>query len=434
MSILALMGGNKSVMIPEPHFVWPQLGEAEEHAVLTLMRAGQISMHRNGGVVQEFEDTFAELHTSTWAMSTCSGSAALHAAYFSLDLLPGDEVIAPAYTHLSTVMPMLQVGLIPVLCDVEPQHGNINPDDIAHRITDRTRAIVITHQYGHMCDMHAILKIAKRFNLKVLEDCSHAHGASCDGRMAGTFGDVACFSLQAHKAVVAGEGGLLLTGDSRIYERACLLGHFRQPTAATSEKYAPFVETGYGLKNRLHPLAAAIALEQLKKLNAIIESRRACHAFFAEQLMDVPGLTPLPTEPGVNRGGFFRFLFHYDARSFEGLSMENFVRALHAEGAVEAIPGSLARPLHLTSFFQTLDDGMYRNGWPRRGTGNRPAQTWGPGDFPNAEKFSATTVQFPAFMAPDGQNIIAAYGEAIRKIQRNAATLRRVLEKGMGIR
>ncbi len=419
---LALLGGPKAVQIPPPHYRWPLIGPDEEEAVLALLRSGELSYQRRGGSVEQFEDAFAAFHGVSFALSTCSGTAALHAAYFGLDLEPGDEVIAPAYTHLSTVLPMLHAQLVPVLCDVDPETGNIDVADAERRLSPRTRAIVVTHQYGLVCDMAAVAALARRHGLRIVEDASHAHGARFEGRLAGTFGDVACFSLQAHKVVPAGEGGVLITNDPRIAERASLLGHFRQPTPGMSDAYLPFAETGYGLKNRLHPLAAALALVQLRKLPERIAQRAENADYFASRLRGVPGIRPLATPKGASRGGYFRYLVHYDAKALGGLSPGRYAEALRAEGVAEVALGSLARPLHLTRLFQTLDDHLYRSGWPRRGGHILREVVHAPGDFPAAERFSATTLQFPAFTEP-AHHIIDAYCAAMQKVAARARDL-----------
>ena len=413
--MLALFGGKPEVEIPQPHFRWPLIGEDEERAVLSQLRSGQLSLPRRAGVIEQLESEFAAQLKLPFAMSTCSGTAALHAAFFGLDLEPGDEVLAPAYTHLGSVFPMLHATLIPVLCDVSPDTGNIDVKDAAERVTPRTRAIVVTHQYGHACDMPAVLSLARSRDLKIVEDCSHAHGATLDGRPLGTFGDAACFSLQAHKAVVAGEGGILVTKHPHVFERAALLGHFRERTSATSEALAGFAETGYGLKNRLHPLGAALALEQLRKLPRTIAGRKENLEYFALRLKDIPGVEVLPTAPGVDRGGYFRFLVRYRADQLGGLPVQRYVQALRAEGVSEIALGSLAKPLHLTRFMQTSQDHMFRNGWPRNGAHVHRVRVYAPGDFPCAERFSSQTLQFPAFTEPS-KHIIDAYCRAMKKV------------------
>jgi perosamine synthetase len=419
---LAIQGGLPEVTIPTPHFRWPLIGPEEEAAVLRQLRSGELSIAERSGVIAEFEDAFAAYQSMPYAMSTCSGTAALHAAFFGLDLEPGDEVLAPAYTHLSTVLPMLQANLVPVLCDVDAESGNLDPTDAAARVSPRTRAIVVTHQYGLVCDMDSVLELARRHGLRVVEDCSHAHGATSHGRLAGTFGDVACFSLQAHKAVPVGEGGMLLTHDPKIFERAALLGHFRRPVPAMDPAYVPFAETGYGLKNRLHPLAAALGLVELEKLPQRIAERRANLEHFDACVASVPGVRPLATPRWASRGGYFRYVLHYLPGELGGLPVEVYVDALWAEGVDEVRPGSLVKPLHLTPIFQTLDDRMYRNGWPRRGPHVRRETTYRPGDFPRAELFSRHTLQFPAFTEPSS-HIVEAYCRAMAKVAAGAEDL-----------
>ncbi len=421
-SHLAIDGGAPEVTIPPPHFRWPLIGREEEEAVLRQLRSGELSLAEREGVVAELEDAFAAFYRLPYAISTCSGTAALHAAFFALDLEPGDEVLAPAYTHLSTVLPMLHANLVPVLCDVDPESGNLDPADAAGRVSPRTRAIVVTHQYGLVCDMEAVLELARRHEMRVVEDCSHAHGASDRGRLAGTFGDVACFSLQAHKTVPAGEGGILLTRDPGIFERAALLGHFRRPTPATSPRYAPFAGSGYGLKNRLHPLAAALGVVGLRRLPERIAQRRANLEHFDACVAGVAGVRPLATPPGASRGGYFRYLLHYLPDELDGLPIELYVDALHAEGVHELVPGRLVTPLHLLPIFQTLDDGMSRTGWPRRGAHVRREHVYGPGDFPRAERFSERTLQFPAFTEPS-RHIVEAYCRAMAKVAAAAGDL-----------
>lgn len=423
---LAIRGGPPEVSIPPPHFRWPQVAEEEEDAVIRQLRFGELSVAERTGVVAEFEDGFAGFHGLRYAMSTSSGTSALHSAFFALDLEPGDEVLAPAYTHLSTVVPMLHANLIPVLCDVDPESGNLDPDEAERRLSPRTRAIVVTHQYGRICEMEAVLRLARRHGLRVVEDCSHALGATHDGRLGGTFGDVSCFSLQSDKVVPAGEGGMLLTNDAGIFERAVLLGHFRRPTPATSLPYLPFAETGYGLKNRLHPLAAALGAVGLRKLPERIRQRRANLEHFDECVASVVGVKPLATPPGDSRGGYFRYLLHVLPDELDGLSTKCYVEALLAEGVHEVKPGSLVKPLHLTPLFQTLEDRMYRTGWPRRGAHVHREIVYRPGDFPQAERFADRTIQFPAFTEPSS-HIIEAYCRAMVKVAAGTAEL--LLEK-----
>ena len=390
--------------------------------MLDQLRSGQLSFGRSTGIIQEFEREFATYHGVPYCISTHCGTGALHAAFFALGLAPGDEVLAPAYTHLASVMPMLHANLIPVLCDVDEETGNLDVEDAERRKTARTRAIVVTHEYGNVCDMDRVNELARKHNLLVVEDASHAHGATYKGRLAGALGDVACFSLQSHKIITAGEGGALITRHSRIAERAALLAHFREKPAWASDTYAPFFETGYGLKNRLHPLGAALVLTQLRKLPQLIAQRDANWTFFEERLRNIKGVRALPLQPGVTRGGYFRFVLKCVPEELDHLPIETYIRALRAEGVAEVMPGSMAKPLHLTPLFQTVHDNMYPDGWPRRGAHVSQERVYKPGDFPRAERFSAMTLQFPAFTEPS-DHIIEAYCQAMEKVAEQVGSL-----------
>ena len=216
--------------------------------------------------------------------------------------------------------------------------------------------------------------------------------------------------------ITAGEGGVLLTRHPEIAARAALFAHFREATLDAPEEYLPFFETGYGLKNRLHPLGAALVLAQFRKLPEKIAQRRENREYFEERLNGIAGVRPLPTSPNVTRGGSFRFLVKYDPDELNGLPIDEYIRALKAEGVAEVLPGSIAKPLHLTRFFQTLEDGMYPGGWPRRGPHALRELVYRPGDFPKAERFSSLTLQFPAFTDPS-EPIIDAYCRAMEKVE-----------------
>ena len=247
MAQLALLGGPRIVTEPTG-FVWPPIDAGDVVAVSALLARGEISYYGREGVVAELEDAFAAYHGVTHALTCSSGTAALHSAYFALGLEPGDEVIAPTFTFLSTVMPLFTLNAVPVLVDSEPYSGNIDPAAIEAAVTERTRAIVVVHLNGHPCDMAPIMAVARRRGLRVVEDCSHAHGAAYGNTLVGRFGDIAVWSLQGSKLVAAGQGGILLTDDTTLFERAVLFGHFRNRSFEDvhSAEYRPFATTATG--------------------------------------------------------------------------------------------------------------------------------------------------------------------------------------------
>jgi len=423
---LAILGG-KPIFAgkdDKPHFTWPIVGKDEINAVVNQLKNGVVSYYRVDGIIEEFEKSFAAFHNARFGISTNSGSAAIHAAFFSLNLPVGSEVIAPAYTHLSTVFPMLHAGLVPVLCDIEAETGNIDAALIESKLSEDTRAIIVTHQYGHICDMDRILAIAKKHNLFVIEDASHAHGATLNGKLAGTFGDVACFSLQSHKSVWGGEGGILITNRPELADRASLLGHFRQKRDFTPPDHYLLAESGYGLKNRLHPLAAALAQVQLKKLSATIKSRAENFQYFLGLIKDLKGIRPLTDKTGIDRGGFFRFVMRYEPAEFDDLPIETYIEALRAEGVSTVMPGSLAKPVHYFKFFHDVENGFYPLFYKEILEKKADRMVYKAGDFPKAEYFSAHTLQFPPFTLPS-KGILKKYARAMKKIEANLYQLKK---------
>ena len=248
------MSMDPAITLPQDEFLkWPRFTDAEESAVLRILRDGNVSSHP---VVRELEDDFRALTGRRHALAHCNGTAALLAAFHALDLPPGSEVLVPAATFWASVLPMIWCGLIPVFCESEPDTLGLDPDDAARRITPRTRAIVVVHLWGLPCRTAALRQLADDHGLKIIEDASHAHGASVDGVPCGRFGDVSVFSMQGDKLVPAGEGGVLLTDDEAIHRRAVCLGDIRrildQPLPDKR-----FAATGLGMKTRIAPMSAA---------------------------------------------------------------------------------------------------------------------------------------------------------------------------------
>lgn len=415
----AALSGPPAVTIAPPHFQWPIGNEESEAAVVAMVRSGELSYGRVEGKVKELEDNFKQHMGLDYAISAHSGTGAIHAGWFGLNLAPGTEVIVPAYTHIGTAMPLFHLGLVPVLCDVDLETGNIDPAQIEASITNRTGAIGVTHQFGLSADMGRITEIADRFNLKILEDCSHAHGSTSEGRPVGVRGDVACFSLQSHKTISVGEGGILLTSDARIAERAALLGHYRLPHEYSSEEFAELVETGYGMKSRLHPLAAAIGVVSLKNIGIVCEQRDANYRLLASLVDPIPGLAVLATPSNCTRGGHFRFVLKFNPQFFAGLTAARVVEAIVAEGALEVRSGAQARCLHSFKIFQDKTFSVFGGNWLSGSDplANRPFYHLG--DFPNAESFSANTIQMPAFTEPS-QEVLGQYAKAFAKVQAHA--------------
>jgi dTDP-4-amino-4,6-dideoxygalactose transaminase len=390
---LALFGGPPAVTEPT-RFEWPPITPADIRAVTTLLERGEISYYGREGQVEALEAAFGAYVGTEFALACSSGTAALHSAFFGLGLEAGDEVIAPTFTFLSTVMPLFVVNATPVLVDCEPDTANIDAHAIEAAITPRTRAVVVVHINGHPCDMAPIVDLCRRRGLRLVEDASHAHGAMYGDAMVGTFGDVSVFSLQGAKLTAAGQGGLLLTSDREIFERAVLLGHFRNRAFddVTSDEYRPLATTGYGLNYRMHPLAAALARRQFEDLETYLEGRNANLAVLSKGLADIPGVEPPALRPYATRHSYFNYKPLYDAAAMDGLDRQVYLAALQAEGA--PVDDSTSIPLHCEPLFQTADDGS-------RTYGRQPnRRVYAAGDLPNAERYAERALRIPPYTDP----------------------------------
>src|SRR5262249_46950770 len=217
-SALALLGGPKAVRSDPGDMFTGAISTPESGAaVLEVLRAGGMS---GTDVTKEFEREFAAWHGMTYGLAHSSGTAALHGAMFGLGIQRGDEIICPSLTYWASCLPVYSLGGTVVFADVDPETLCLDPADVERRITPRTRAIVVVHYLGHPADMDRLIDVARRHRLRVVEDASHAHGALYKGKLVGTFGDVGAFSMMSGKSFAIGEGGMLLTNDREIYERA----------------------------------------------------------------------------------------------------------------------------------------------------------------------------------------------------------------------
>ncbi len=252
----AILGGPRAVDLDQAEANrWPIITGEDERAVLDVLRSGSLSIHR---VVAELEEDFKGRLDGSLVLAHCNGTSAILAALHAFGLEPGDEVIVPSATYWASVTPVLHCGGVPVFAETEERCLGLDPQDVERRVTPRTRAIVVVHLFGMPSRMEELLAVARRHDLKVLEDASHAHGARYRGQPVGTLGDAAVFSLQTNKLGPAGEGGILATRDPELWEKAVRLGHYERVLGLQSPNRR-FAATGFGLKLRISPLNAAVA-------------------------------------------------------------------------------------------------------------------------------------------------------------------------------
>ncbi len=253
----------------------PMLNGRELEYVRDCLESNWISSI--GKYITRFEETFSRYCGARHGVSCSSGTTALHLALEALEIGPGDEVIVPSFTLVVSASTVCMAGATPVLVDVQPDTWCIDPDLIEEKITPRTRAIMVVHMYGHPADMNAIMNIARRYNLKVIEDCAEAHGALCHGQKVGSIGDVAAFSFYGNKIITTGEGGMVVTSDDRVAERAQLLRN----QAFSAER---FVHHEVGYNYRMTNVQAAIGLAQCEQLEQRLAKRIEIARTYSELL------------------------------------------------------------------------------------------------------------------------------------------------------
>jgi perosamine synthetase len=243
-----------------------------------------------GKYIPRFEEEFARFCGTKHGIATSNGTTALHLALVVCGISPGDEVIVPSLTFIATANAVYYVGAKPVFVDSEPRTWNIDPDDVARRITPRAKAIIPVHIYGHPVDMDTINAIARERNLVVIEDAAEAHGAEYKGQRVGKLGRIAAFSFYGNKIVTTGEGGMLTTDDDALAEQArWLRDHGMSPT----ERYwHPVIGYNYRLTN----LQAALGVAQMERIEEFVARKRAIAALYSELLEGTPGITLPPEE------------------------------------------------------------------------------------------------------------------------------------------
>jgi dTDP-4-amino-4,6-dideoxygalactose transaminase len=344
---LALLGGPKTVRHPDAladATKWAWFSDEQRAAVMAMMERAE----REPATIYEenyaLERDFMAFTGAKFALAHNNGTSTIHSAYFAVGVQPGDEVLTSAHTWSFQVSQILALHGIPVFCDVDPQSGCIDPNDIEDKITPRTRAIAVVHCYGAVAPMDEVMEIARRHNLAVIEDCSHAHGATYKGHPVGTIGDAGCYSLNASKLVSGIECGVLVTNREDVFNRACLLGHYERLPKLPPEyrKYNdPAVEmapTSFGFKYRANPLGSALARAQLRSYPARLAAQRKHMRALTRALEGVsPAFIPAYEAPGTERV-WLNYVGRYFPEHAGGVSRQRFIEALKAEG-VPATPG-----------------------------------------------------------------------------------------------
>ena len=323
---LALLGGRPALTEEPP--AWPYFDQSDRDALNEVLESRVWGGYHQK--VAELERRFAAFHGAEYGVALANGTVSLEIALEAAGVRPGDEVIVPPVTFVASATSILRVGAVPVFVDLDPQTLNIHPERVAEAISERTRAVVAVHFAGHPVDLDALTQLCEQKGLTLIEDCAHAHGAEWQGRRVGGFGRFGSFSFQASKNMTAGEGGILVTNDPELAERARSISNQGRRTGG-----AWYEHVRLGTNARLSGFQAALLLNQLGRLPREVETRMGRAARLRAGLAEIGGLVPTPEtlDPRVTAHGYHLFSMRYDERAFGGLSRDRFVEALQAEGA-----------------------------------------------------------------------------------------------------
>lgn len=342
MKNLAINGGKKTI---DKVFPWPLFDETDVNAVAKIVESGQWGNPDCGDVVEEFEKEFAKFCGSKYALTCVNGSVALRLALIACGVKPGDEVIVPPYTFIATTTIVLEANCVPVFVDIEPDTYNIDPVKIEEAITERTKAIIPVHFAGQSCNMDAIMDIAKKHDLKVIEDACHAHGGEYKGKKSGSIGDAGCFSFQSSKNLTSGEGGITITDDEVLYD---MMNSLRNVGRVKDGQWYEHHNTGCNY--RITQLQAALLSQQLKRLEEQTGKRNLNGIYLNSLLEQIDGITPLSRGSSETINTYHIYIFRYDKTKFNNLPKQEFAQMLDAEG----VPSFMGypEPLYKQPVFQ----------------------------------------------------------------------------------
>jgi len=314
----------------------PLIEKEEKRAVLEVLTSGNLSQ---GKKVEEFEKSFASYIGTEHAIAINNGTTALHTALLASGIKKGDEIITTPFSFIATANCILYCGAKPKFADIDERTFNISPEKIKQKITTKTKALLIVHIYGLPCEMESILEICEEHDLLLIEDACQAHGAEYKGKKAGSFGDAACFSFYPSKNMTTGEGGMITTNDKKIAEKARLL---REHGAKIR-----YLHEILGYNYRMTDIAAAMGIEQLKKLGMMNDRRRANAEIYNKELKNLKGLS-LPFVPSYAKHVFHQYTVRTNKNS--KLTRDQLAQALKSNGIATGIHYHL--PIHLQPLYK----------------------------------------------------------------------------------
>jgi perosamine synthetase len=407
---LALKGGTPVRTKPFPD--WPQTNELDEQNMLKSVRSHRWCTYDSGNFIPEFEKAWAQdLGVGGCVMTPC-GTNALHSAVEILGISPGDEVLVAPYTFIATIDAILLNYALPVFVDIDLKSFTIDPDDIEHRITEHTRAILPVHILSNAAHMDKILAIARKHNLPVIEDACQAHTTTWRGKRLGTLGTVGCFSFQESKVLPGGEAGALVSNDRELIQKAYSWRDFgRSPEGGDHWMIR-------GTKYRPSDFPAAVLMAQMTRYKEICANREQNAAYLREQLSKVPGIYPQKQYPETEHQTYYHFGMRYDRAYFKDAPRDKVVKALNAEGI--PVEGASAPSLNREPY---LENTLNSRGYQRIYSKERLARYREQNHCPRNDELLATAVEFGHMLLMGEKADMDDIVEAFNKVQTNAGVL-----------
>jgi dTDP-4-amino-4,6-dideoxygalactose transaminase len=321
---LALLGG-EPVRKDKPWPAWPHIDEQVVDAVVKTTKSGiWCRIQSATGAVATFEKEYAKLLGSRFCVATGSGTQALHTCVEALGIGAGDEVITSPYTDPGTIQGILAARALPVFADLDTDSYQLDPEDVARRITENTKAIMPVHMMGQPANMQRIMEIARQHNLKVIEDACQAHLSEYQSKRLGTIAPLGCFSFQTSKTIACGEGGAIVGDDEELMDKCYTVHNHGTSRRGVTETIGP--------KYRMNEFEAAVLLGQLVGVHERFQRRNENAAYLNSRLKGCSGVVPQKLYEGTRSGSFYLYALSYKKENFKGVNRARFLKAIDAEG------------------------------------------------------------------------------------------------------
>ena len=388
---------------------WPKVSDDDKRALVEVLDSRRWCRIYPGSKAEQFEKDFSQYHDAKYGIAVTNGTVALELALKAVAVSFGDEVLVPAVTFIATASAVTEVGAVPIFVDIDPETATMDPKALENSITERAKAVIVVHYGGYSANFDEILPIVRKHDLFLIEDCAHAHGTEWKGRKVGAIGDMGGFSFQQSKSMTAGEGGMVLTNDEELADKARLIHNIGRVMGRPG--YEHFILSS---NYRMTEFQAALLLSKMKVLPQEVETKHSNGEYLAERLRKVGGVEPLRRDSRITKRGYYFFVVRYNPKEFNGLPKEKFLQALKAEG----VPASLGygMPLYKQPAFRKEN---LKGVIPKEGQVPEYENLY----LPGSEKFIAGEITLPHPILLADKEALDLIVSSVDKIKENVKEL-----------